>query len=225
MGRLVEIAFGVAIAVLAAGLVLVLGSAAAAGEWWLARQPWIGLGLSATVVGLAGVHLTAPALIFIRLARHLSRGVAVAVMLVLAVGIAVGLSALRLASIEALVTTFALWAVVAVLITAAGRDRRSWLVAALGVPLTGLSAVFVLTWWVVAAVGGLMRSRVPGGLQPAADLIEDAGTLLYSRSDLALLVPGLPTLALVELALLAIGVARSSGAQEPSRPAAGGAAC
>ena len=35
------------------GLLLAVGSAVAAGDWWLARQPWIGLGLTLTVVGLA----------------------------------------------------------------------------------------------------------------------------------------------------------------------------
>ena len=34
------------------GLLLAVGSAVAAGDWWLARQPWIGLGLTLTVVGL-----------------------------------------------------------------------------------------------------------------------------------------------------------------------------
>ena len=44
-------ASGVALAV---GLLLVVGSAIAAGDWDLARQPWIGLGLTLLVVGLAG---------------------------------------------------------------------------------------------------------------------------------------------------------------------------
>ena len=43
----------VGLAALAAGLVLVGGSAIAAGDWWLAPQPWIGLGLTLLVVGLA----------------------------------------------------------------------------------------------------------------------------------------------------------------------------
>ena len=43
--------------VLLAGLVLIGASALAAGDWWLAREPWIGLGLTSLVVGLA---LTAP---------------------------------------------------------------------------------------------------------------------------------------------------------------------
>jgi hypothetical protein len=37
----------------AVGLLLAVGSAVAAGDWWLARQPWIGVGLTLTVVGLA----------------------------------------------------------------------------------------------------------------------------------------------------------------------------
>ena len=36
-----------------AGLLLAVGSAVVAGDWWLARQPWIGVGLTLTVVGLA----------------------------------------------------------------------------------------------------------------------------------------------------------------------------
>jgi hypothetical protein len=38
----------------AIGLASVVGSAIAAGDWWLARQPWIGLGLALLVPGLAG---------------------------------------------------------------------------------------------------------------------------------------------------------------------------
>jgi hypothetical protein len=39
-------------AVLALGLALVIGSAVAAGDWWLAREPWIGVGLTLASVGL-----------------------------------------------------------------------------------------------------------------------------------------------------------------------------
>jgi len=39
-------------AILAIGLALVIGSAVAAGDWWLAREPWIGLGLTLASVGL-----------------------------------------------------------------------------------------------------------------------------------------------------------------------------
>ncbi len=38
---------------LGAGLALVGGSAIAAGDWWLAQQPWIGVGLTLLVAGLA----------------------------------------------------------------------------------------------------------------------------------------------------------------------------
>jgi hypothetical protein len=38
----------------AIGLACVVGSALAAGDWWLARQPWIGFGLTLLVPGLAG---------------------------------------------------------------------------------------------------------------------------------------------------------------------------
>lgn len=38
---------------MAAGIVTVGGSAVMAGDWWLARQPWIGGGLTLLVAGLA----------------------------------------------------------------------------------------------------------------------------------------------------------------------------
>lgn len=41
------------LAILAVGLLLTGGSALLAGDWWLARQPWIGFGLTLLVVGLA----------------------------------------------------------------------------------------------------------------------------------------------------------------------------
>jgi hypothetical protein len=39
--------------VLLAGVVAAVGSALMAGDWWLARQPWIGIGLTLLVAGLA----------------------------------------------------------------------------------------------------------------------------------------------------------------------------
>jgi hypothetical protein len=47
----------VSVLALAAGLVFVVGSAVAAGDWLLAPQPWIGLGLTLPVIGLAGTAL------------------------------------------------------------------------------------------------------------------------------------------------------------------------
>lgn len=47
------------LAALGAGLALVVGSAIAAGDWWLARQPWIGLGLGLLVPGLAATAVFA----------------------------------------------------------------------------------------------------------------------------------------------------------------------
>ena len=46
---------GLAIGLLAllAGSILAGGSALIAGDWWLAQQPWIGVGLTLLVVGLA----------------------------------------------------------------------------------------------------------------------------------------------------------------------------
>lgn len=46
---------GLAVGILAllAGALLAGGSALIAGDWWLAREPWIGIGLTLLVVGLA----------------------------------------------------------------------------------------------------------------------------------------------------------------------------
>ena len=35
------------------GVIATVGSAILAGDWWLARQPWIGIGLALLVAGLA----------------------------------------------------------------------------------------------------------------------------------------------------------------------------
>src|SRR5688500_15077922 len=43
---------GIGLATLAAGVLMVAGAAAVAGDWWLARQPWSGLGLDLLVLGL-----------------------------------------------------------------------------------------------------------------------------------------------------------------------------
>jgi hypothetical protein len=52
---------GLAVGLLAlvAGVVAAGGSALVAGDWWLARQPWIGIGLALVVVGLAMTGLIA----------------------------------------------------------------------------------------------------------------------------------------------------------------------
>ena len=52
---------GLAVGLLAllAGVVAAGGSALVAGDWWLARQPWIGIGLTLVVVGLAMTGLFA----------------------------------------------------------------------------------------------------------------------------------------------------------------------
>jgi hypothetical protein len=47
------VGLAVGLAALGAGLVLTIGSAIAAGDWWVAAQPWIGLGLGLLVPGLA----------------------------------------------------------------------------------------------------------------------------------------------------------------------------
>ena len=52
--RIGWVGLALATVVLVAGLLLVVGSAVAAGDWWLAGQPWIGIGLSMLVFGLAG---------------------------------------------------------------------------------------------------------------------------------------------------------------------------
>jgi hypothetical protein len=44
---------GVGVALLVVGLLITGGSAIVAGDWWLAREPWIGDGLNLSLVGLA----------------------------------------------------------------------------------------------------------------------------------------------------------------------------
>ena len=52
---LARVTLGLGLLLLAVGVVLTGGSAIVAGDWWLARQPWIGVGLTSLVVGLAGI--------------------------------------------------------------------------------------------------------------------------------------------------------------------------
>ncbi|MES2210022.1 MAG: hypothetical protein V4515_07530 [Chloroflexota bacterium] len=50
---LARVTLGLGLLLLAVGVMLTGGSAILAGDWWLARQPWIGFGLTSLVVGLA----------------------------------------------------------------------------------------------------------------------------------------------------------------------------
>ena len=50
---LARVTLGLGLLLLAVGVVLTGGSAIVAGDWLLARQPWIGIGLTSLVVGLA----------------------------------------------------------------------------------------------------------------------------------------------------------------------------
>jgi hypothetical protein len=54
VGRIGWIGLGISAVAGAVGLVFVVGSAIAAGDWNLAPQPWIGIGLTLLVPGLAG---------------------------------------------------------------------------------------------------------------------------------------------------------------------------
>lgn len=48
-----RVGLGVSLVALAVGSLMVAAAAIIAGDWWLARQPWIGLGLDLLVLGLA----------------------------------------------------------------------------------------------------------------------------------------------------------------------------
>jgi hypothetical protein len=63
--QVVRVAFAVAVAVTALGLVLAGASALAAGDWYTARQPWIGLGIAAFTWGLAATDVMALALVIV----------------------------------------------------------------------------------------------------------------------------------------------------------------
>ena len=60
-----RVALGAGLLALAIGLVLTIGAAAIAGDWWLAREPWIGIGLTALVAGLATIGIVGLVLNFI----------------------------------------------------------------------------------------------------------------------------------------------------------------
>lgn len=62
MGR---IGLGLVLVALLVGGIAVGGSALVAGDWWLARQPWIGIGLTLIVVGLALTGISAVVLVAI----------------------------------------------------------------------------------------------------------------------------------------------------------------
>jgi hypothetical protein len=48
-----RVGLGISLLTLAVGVLMVVAAAVIAGDWWLARQPWIGLGLDLLVLGLA----------------------------------------------------------------------------------------------------------------------------------------------------------------------------
>jgi hypothetical protein len=60
-----RIGLGVGLLALLVGAIAVVGSALAAGDWWLARQPWIGIGLTLIVIGLALTAVSAVVLVAI----------------------------------------------------------------------------------------------------------------------------------------------------------------
>ena len=60
-----RIGLGAGLIALSVGAIAVGGSALVAGDWWLARQPWIGIGLTLIVVGLALTAAFAVALVAI----------------------------------------------------------------------------------------------------------------------------------------------------------------
>ena len=48
-----RVALGAGLLLTGIGILLAAGAAVVAGDWWLAREPWIGIGLTALVAGLA----------------------------------------------------------------------------------------------------------------------------------------------------------------------------
>lgn len=54
-----RVGLGIGLAALGLGALMVVGAAIVAGDWWLARQPWIGLGLNLIVGGLAATAIFA----------------------------------------------------------------------------------------------------------------------------------------------------------------------
>lgn len=52
-----RVALGAGLLAFGVGAALVLAAALVAGDWYLAREPWIGIGMSALVLGLALIGL------------------------------------------------------------------------------------------------------------------------------------------------------------------------
>ncbi len=52
-----RVALGAGLLSLGIGLFLTIGAAMIAGDWWLAREPWIGIGLTTLVAGLATIGI------------------------------------------------------------------------------------------------------------------------------------------------------------------------
>lgn len=222
MRRALAAAFLTGLAALAVGLALIFGAVAAAGDWWLARQPWIGLGLDALVIGLAVIHIAAPPLILVGLAPNPWRGVTAYVLLVGFATFGFGLSSATRIPPESSAVLFAAlflgWVVAAVALLAWRERLRRLLVATAIVPVVGLSAAVTALWWLIVATGGYARTDPPGG-QSARPSLADAGTLIYSAPDIALTWLGLPTIALVTLSLLVLVAGRRAAPRRPVRPA------
>jgi hypothetical protein len=213
MRRALFAAFLGAAGLLVGGFVLVVGSAAAAGDWWLARQPWIGLGLDLLVTGLAGVHLAGPPLILGGITPSPRRGAVAYGLLIAVVALLLAMTRIGPAmALELLVVVFLIGLAWVVVVVAWRRPAVSAVSSAIVVYVVGISCAALATWWLVAATGGYAVVGGPGPRPPPS--LADVGTLIYSLPEFAALVPGAPTVALIALVVI---VAAASGQRRGER--------
>jgi hypothetical protein len=215
MMRALRLTFLVGLGVLCVGLVIVNLAAAAAGSWWSAREPWIGIGLDAIVVGLAIVHFSAPALALSLLGtRRRWPAVAFAALLVGATAAFVVTFGPNL-PMAVYVALLLAWTLAAVVVSARSELRREWPASGIVIGLVAVAVVMSALWWLI---GYFMAVAMTGFGRPLPSL-ENVGTLIYSVPDLALVILAPPTFALTALALEAIIVRRRSGAGHHRDPA------
>lgn len=201
--RLLWLTFLAGLALLITGLLVTLASAVAGGDWYLAPEPWIGWGLTLVVLGFVPIHLVAPALIVSLLRPTSWRWSLLLAGLFFAIAVAVLVRFGPNLPLMAYGALLLIWIVTAALISSSSREAMSAPRAAIVLALVGISVMLLALWW-VAGWTGLMPGATRG------ELLDSLRTFMYSAPEFALVMPGLPTLALTVLGVVtAMGAGRS----------------
>lgn len=207
--RLLWLGFVVGLFAAMLGLATSLAAALVGGGWYLAPEPWIGIGLTLLIVGLAPIHLASPVLIVASLRRSLGLGAILLAVLFIAAAIGLVIIAGPNVPLPIYGVLLGAWIVTAAFVMVTGRRPLGPIPSAIAVSLTTTALVLVVLWWLIAP-SGLMFG------DPAARSVDTLRIVIYSFPDLALVLPGLPTLALVVMTIAgAFGSKR-----QPQSPAA-----